>query len=204
MDIITTALSALSGLIFVFAFFPQTLGIVRKEISPRLVTWLIWAVGDWIILSGSLAQGAIPGGLIIVATIGATLTFILTLQYGERGCTTRDKVCLSLSVLALVLWNFFDDSNYGIAFSLISLVIAAYPMYVVVWHEPEKESRQAWFLFNISSILAVLAIPKLLSGDFHEITFVNAAPPIGFTLIDLPMLYLLFIRPRQRRMSSPT
>lgn len=133
-----------------------------------------------------IAKGTISG-LIAAASLGATTIFLLSLLYGERGWTTRDKACLALSGAAIFLWQYFGESNLGIGFSLLSLAIAAWPTYVSAWERPENEDSKAWIIFNISSFLGVLAI--------RHLSFADIAPPVIFMLIDAPMIYLLFIRP---------
>lgn len=186
---IKVILSVCSGLVFILAFFPYIRAIMRRETSPRKATWLVWAVGDIIVLTGMIIKGTVSG-LMISAVLGATTTFFLSLKFGESGWTKRDRVCISFSGLAIALWLYFGDSNFGIAFSLLALAIAVWPTYVSAWHKPENEDKQGWILFNLSSVLAVLAIP--------EWTFANAAPPFTFMAIDIPMLYLLFVRPTSR------
>lgn len=187
-------LSTLSGIVFIFAFIPYIREILWGDASPRKATWLVWAVGDIIILTGMLAKGT-TSGLIIGATLGASTVFLLSLKYGEPGWTKRDKVCISLSAVAIGLWMYFGESNLGIALSLIALAIAAWPTYVSAWRKPGNESRVAWVLFNTSNLLAILAIPS--------VTFADMSAPIAFMMIDVPMLYLLFIRPRISRDQEP-
>lgn len=183
---ISDALSVLSGIVILIAFFPYIRAIVRRETNPRKATWLIWATGDWIILTGMIAKDTISG-LIAAACLGATTIFILSLFYGERGWTTRDRVCITLSGAAIILWQYFGESNLGIGFSLLSLAIAAWPTYVSAWERPENEDAKAWIIFNISSFLGVLGI--------RHLAFADIAPPVAFMLIDLPLIYFLFIRP---------
>lgn len=186
-------LSVLSGILFLVAFVPYIRAIIRRQTSPRKSTWLVWAIGDWIILVGMFAKGTVSG-LIVAACFGATSIFLLSFRYGEAGWSTRDKVCLSLSALAIMLWQYFGESNLGIAFSLLSLAIAAWPTYVSAWERPQNEDAKGWIFFNISSFLGVLAIARA--------TFADIAPPVMFVLIDLPMLYLLFVRPALIRRRS--
>ena len=186
---IKVILSTCSGLVFVLAFFPYIRAIVRKETSPRKATWFVWAVGDLIILTGMIVKGTISG-LMIGAVLGGMTTFLLSLKFGESGWTKRDKICISLSGLALVLWSYFGDSDFGIAFSLLALAIAVWPTYVSAWHRPENEDKRGWVLFNLANVFAVLAIPHW--------TFADAAPPFTFMAIDVPMLYMLFARPRSQ------
>lgn len=184
---VSYALFILSGIVFVIAFFPYIKAILRKETSPRKATWLIWFLGDIIVLAGMIAKHTI-NGIIVVGVLGAGTTFLLSLKYGEAGWTKRDKICLALSGLAIILWLYFGESNIGIGFSLISLAIAAWPTYVSALHKPENEDLKGWILFNISSFIGVLAIPHL--------TFADVAPAAAFMAIDGPMLYLLLIHPK--------
>ncbi|MFH1170878.1 MAG: hypothetical protein V1704_04940 [Candidatus Vogelbacteria bacterium] len=191
---IKVILSICSGLVFILAFFPYIRAIVKRETSPRKATWLVWATGDVIILTGMIAKGTVSG-LMIGAVLGATTTFILSLKFGEPGWNKRDKVCITLSMIAITLWIYFGESNIGIALSLLALVIAAWPTYVSAWEKPGNEDRKGWVLFNLANFFALLAIPHL--------TFADMAPPITFTAIDLPMLFLLFIRPNlQKRLTQ--
>jgi hypothetical protein len=182
-------LSVLSGIVILIAFAPFIMAIVRGRAKPRKVTWLVWATGDWIILGGMIASETISG-LIAAACLGATTIFLLSLRYGEKGWEARDVVCLCLSALAIALWQYFGESSLGIAFSCLSLMIAAWPTYVSAYYRPENEDRLTWIIFNVSSLLGVLAISHL--------TFADIAPPVVFLVIDLPMLWLLFVRPFQR------
>lgn len=183
-------LSASAGFVFIFAFYPYIKAIVGGHAAPRKATWLVWALGDIIILLGMIAKGTISG-LIVGAAIGASVTFFLSLKYGESGWNRRDKLCIGLALIAIGLWVYFGDSNAGIACSLVALYIAAWPTYVSAWEKPENEDKKAWIWFNLSSFLAVLGIAHL--------TFADMAAPIVFFAIDAPMLYLLFVRPANNR-----
>jgi hypothetical protein len=187
---ISNVVSTLSGVVFLFAFFPYVLAIINKETSPRKATWFVWALGDWIVLAGMLTKGVISG-LIVSACFGASIIFILSLRHGETGWNFRDKVCVGLSGIAIVLWQYFGESNIGIACSLLALIIAAWPTYVSAWEKPQNEDSKGWIFFNLSSLLGVLAIKHL--------TFADIAPPVTFMLIDIPMIYLLFVRPTSIR-----
>ena len=186
---LSDVLSVLSGIVILIAFLPYGRAIIKRETSPRKATWLIWATGDWIVLAGMINKGTISG-LVAAACLGATTIFFLSLRYGEAGWKIRDKICIALSGVAIVLWRYFGESNLGIAFGLLSLLVAAWPTYVSAWEKPENEDARSWVIFNISSIIGVLAIPHL--------TFADIAPPVVFFLIDVPLLYLLFIRPMKK------
>lgn len=185
-------LSMLSGVVLLVAFLPYLTATVKRQATPRKATWLVWATGDWILIFGMMAKGTFSW-LIAAACLGASAAFVLSLMYGEKGWKTRDKICLALSAVGVALWLYFGESNLGIAFGSLSLMIAAWPTYLSAWENPLNEDASSWIIFNVSSVLGVLAIPHL--------TFADVVPPLTFLLIDGPMIYLLFIRPtlRQRK-----
>jgi hypothetical protein len=187
---VSDVFSFVSAIVFVAALLPYIAAIVMGQAIPRKATWLVWATGDWIILAGMFAKETY-NGLIIAACFGATTIFLLSLLKGEQGWTRRDKVCLTLSGVAILLWQYFGESNWSIGFSALSLVIAAWPTYVSAWENPKNESAMGWILFNLSSFLGLLAI--------RNATFADIVPPAVFVAIDVPMLYLLFIRGVGRR-----
>jgi hypothetical protein len=179
-------LNGLSGVVLMCALVPYLRSIVRRETKAQRVTWLVWSVGDIIAFIGTVAAGK-PSLLLLGALIGASLTFIASLMYGETTWTKRDIVCLGLSLVGFGLWKYFGDSSLGIILSLVSLVVAAWPLYVSAWHNPSHEDKLSWVLFNLSSFIALFAIKHL--------TVAEAAPAITFVVIDAPVLYLLFVRP---------
>lgn len=89
MTSIKVVLSVLSGLVFIGAFFPYILAIVKGGASPRKATWMVWATGDIIILIGMMVKQT-TSGLMIAAVLGATTVFLLSLKYGEPGWNKRD------------------------------------------------------------------------------------------------------------------
>ena len=180
--------SILAGLLFLFAFFPYVRSIVVGKTVPKKVTWLIWALNDVIVLSGMFLTGKV-NGLIVGATLGAVIVFCLSIKKGENGWDVRDKLCVTISLMAIV-GSFFSTKNVGIALSLSALFIAAWPMYVSAWKCPEKEDAKSWVIFNTANLFGVLAISSM--------TFASVAPPVMFVVIDSTMLYLLLVRPRLR------
>ena len=184
--------SILSGIVFLYAFYPYWKAILRGETKPQKVTWLIWAISDGVILAGMLANDTI-NGLLVGAVISATITFILALKFGKSGWNRQDKVCLTLSILAILLWVFSGESNVGIALSLLVIVIGMWPTWVSTLENPAHESKKGWAIFLISSFLAMVAITNR--------TFADVAPPSVFFTLDLSMVYLLFIHPVFKRIA---
>ncbi len=176
----------MAGFLFLFAFFPYVKAIVKGNASPKKATWLIWALNDIIVVAGMAAEGRF-NGLIAGATIGATTVFFLSLRKGESGWKPLDIVCVCMSIVAIVA-SFLVDVNIGIALGLSSLFIAAVPTYVSAWEKPQNENTKAWVIFNIANVFGVIASTK-------DATFASMAPPIAFVCIDVPMLYLLLVRP---------
>lgn len=165
----------LAGIVLLYAFWPYLKTTAQGKTTPRRATWLVWAVGDWVALAGQFQQRAVSW-LLVGAVIGATVTFIFSLIHGEAGWKMRDTVCIALSLSAIMLWVALGDSNYGIGFSLLALLIAAWPTWEEAWRDPGSEDLASWVIFTTSSALAVVGIP--------ELSFAAAAPPIVFLVID--------------------
>lgn len=182
--------SFLCAALLIIAFIPYWIAILGNKTKPRKATWFVWALGDWIVLAGMMNKGTFSWQ-IAGACLCATTTFALAHSNDRLGLVKREKICLTFSGLAIVLWQYFGESNLGIGFGLLSLGIAATATYMSAWEKPEDEDAKAWIIFNISSVFGMLAIPYM--------TFADIAPPVAFMLIDAPLIYLVVIRPRQLR-----
>lgn len=180
------AISYLSGIIFLAAFFPYIRAILRKQTVPSKASWIIWASLDSITLAAMWTAGTM-NGQIVGAMAGAWIVAILSLFYGKAGWTHLDIFCLGGGALGVGLWWLFNNPVIGIVVSVTVVFLAAFPTFRTGWQEPEKEDRTAWTLYWISCMLALIAIPTWTLG--------NAAQPISFSVIETTMLILLW-RPR--------
>jgi hypothetical protein len=150
------ALSILSGILFVFAFIPYTLSILKGPTRPSKASWIIWASIDYIIFFGMLAKGTV-NGQIVGAIIGATVVIRLALKYGEPGWSLLDKYCLFGAGIGIVFWIIFQEANFGIIACCLVALMGTAPTAKTVWGDPGSENKLAWTIFWVSCVCAVIA-----------------------------------------------
>jgi hypothetical protein len=188
-------LSILSGILFVVAFIPYIIFILRSKNSseegkPIKATWLIWASLDTITLIGMIIGHSV-NGQIIGAVSGAWIVFFLSLKYGKPGWTKIDKWCLGGAMIGIILLITIKNPAIGMSVSLTSVFLGSVPTFKSAWEKPERENKLAWFIYFLSSAIAVLAIPK---WDIQ-----NALQPFCFMVIETVMMFILFIKPQFRK-----
>lgn len=178
----------LAGLLFVTAFVPYIRAILKKVAIPMKSTWLIWATLDTITFTGMWAEGTV-NGQITGAVLGAWTVTILAFKYGESGWTLLDKLCIAGAALGIILWQALDNPTLGIVTSLSIMFMGSIPTFVSAWKDPSKEDKTAWWIYWMSCVCALIAIPNW--------TLQDAAQPITFFTIETIMVFILTYRPHQ-------
>lgn len=179
-------LSDISGVLFLLGFYSYSKAIIRKETVPVKVTWLVAVALDFITYAG-MAQKHTVNAQIVAACVGATFVAALSLKFGASGWKTIDKICAGGALLGIALWIAFGDSNVGIVISCLTMVIACAPMFKATWIDPSKEDKMSWTIFFVSCIFELFAVAHW--------TIAEAAQPITFTMIELTMVLLVYLRP---------
>jgi hypothetical protein len=182
-----TALSVISGLLFLAAFVPYIRAIL-KGAKPRKASWIIWGALDVITIAGMLASGTF-NFQIAGAVVGATTVVVLSFKHGESGWTTTDKLALAGAALGLVLWAVTRNPRVGLFVSLAVTFLGSIPTFENGWKTPEHENIVAWSLYTISCFFALAAVPKW--------DLANAGQPITFTVIEVIMMIILLAARRR-------
>lgn len=182
----TETLSVLAGLLYLAAFAPYIRAILRQETKPATTSWIIWAILDTILLVGMVVEQTV-NGQIAGAVLGSWAVVLLAFRYGSSGWTTLDRICFGGALLAIVLWQLFDDPLVGILTSLLAYSIGFAPTIASALKDARRENTAAWSLFWISSLCSLLAIPVW--------NVAYAAQPITFFVMNSVMMYILLIHP---------
>jgi len=157
------------------------------KIEPQKASWTVWAILDTIIMFGMYAKHALNGQ--ILGAIAGTWTVVgLAFKFGKRGWDTRDKVCLAIGLAGIGLWKLFASAELGIICGLAGALIAAWPTYQETWNNPGHEDKLAWTTFSVGCVFALIAVPQW--------DIANAAMPIVFAAIDIPVTLMIYFRPR--------
>ena len=178
-------LALISGILFLIAFIPYIKAILKNEIKPEKVTWIIWLTLDVVTAFGMHLEG-ILNFQISAAVTGAGIVAILALFKSKSLWTTLDKVCLFIASIAILLL-IFSDAKYALSISLFATVVGAIPTFISAWNTPENEDKTAWIIFWISCLFSVAGADFNLLAQFQ---------PLTFLFIESVVVYSLFIRVR--------
>jgi hypothetical protein len=186
MDDIASIAGKLAGIISLAAYIPYILSILRKETKPNRASWIIWAIVSTIIALSYREAGASYAFLAPVGyVIGSTLVFILSIRYGVGGWTSFDRKCLIGAAVSLVLWKFFDSPMSALLINLLINLLGTLPTARKAWYQPETESKVAWSLFSLGSLVNLFAVENW--------TFSMAVYPVSMIfligIVTVPVLW---------------
>ncbi len=151
----------LAGIISLAAYAPYIRSILRKETKPNRASWIIWAIVSTIIALSYREAGASYAFLAPIGyVIGSTIVFILSIRHGVGGWTPFDRRCLIGAAISLVLWWAFNSPMSALLINLFINLLGTLPTLKKVWYQPETESKVAWSLFSLGTLINLFAIEK--------------------------------------------
>ena len=161
--------------------------ILKNKYSPNVfsrVVWLLLAVNAFvaILMSGGSKSSILLGGIFLVGNFAIC---ILSFWKGIRSFGRLEYICLTLLLMSVLIWIFFDAPLLNLVLSLFAYFIGALPTYKRVWKDPKSESFGFWSLFFVASLLSVVV------ADFSSLTSIIF--PIYFTIFD-GIMALLAVR----------
>ena len=124
--------------------------LVRRQIAPRLATWLIFEVG---VLMSLAAYFASPGHSLAKAALNATdavmvtviLLLVLVKQKGRKAQLTKNEgMCLLIACLAAALWLFTRTGWVGLKGFKVVMSVAYLPTLESVWKWRPRPPPEPW------------------------------------------------------------
>lgn len=180
-----------SGIVYVIAFAPYCISILRGRTKPSRTTWAIGSLLNILTLFSSISLGARNTlWMLAVSSTGAVTVFLLSLWYGKRG-NRLDWLLLSAAVVVALVWVLTGLPLIAQLAGLVLIVLAAIPTILIALREPERESRLTWSLFIFSCILNLLSIKRWTIGI--------AVGPVVLFLVDATIASLLLTGPLRLR-----
>jgi hypothetical protein len=130
--------------------------------KPNRVTWLLWFLAPSVAFAAELNKhvsfyialttlSVVAGPMLVFAA-----SFFSPQAYWKLG--RLDYTCGLLSLLGLLLWVIYKDSNIALVFALVADFLAAAPTLVKSFTNPETESLEAYTAAILNGGLALLAI----------------------------------------------
>lgn len=149
---IAAALALISSYIYIRDIF-------RGNTKPHGYTWLIWSIVTWIAFFGQWVSGGGPGSWATgVAAIVTTGTFFLSFKYGTKDITNFDKICLVLSIVAILPWALTNNVLWSVILATIIDLIAFFPTMRKTWHAPRSESLGSMYIDAIKHSLSIVSM----------------------------------------------
>jgi hypothetical protein len=180
--------SIISGGIFLGGYLPYITAIWKGKAKPIKTTWIVWFILDCVTLLSMTSQNAF-NFQILGAVIGAGLVMTLSFFKGVPGWTKIDLLCLIGAGIGIFLLIIVQKPELALLSSILSIFIGAIPTFISAWKEPSRENKTAWFLFWLSCVLAIIAIPKW--------NLENSLQPLTFFTINTLMLIIFIIAKRK-------
>ena len=168
-------------------------GILKGDIKPNLVSWIMWMLAPFIGVFFQLKAGA---GLSILPVFMAgfgpflVIVFSILIKNAYWKINAFDLFCGFLSAMALVLYIFTHNLSISILFAILSDGLAAVPTIIKSWKSPETEKVSIYLGGVFSNILGLFIIKKWTFSIYSfGIYFILVNLIIIFAILHKKMLY---------------
>ncbi len=194
---ISKELLSLAAILVTFAMFlPYILSIRQGRTRPHVFSWVIWAMGTFVVFLAQLAGGAGVGAWAIGVSSVITL-YIAWLAYVRRtdlAITRSDWFFLAAALSALPCWYLTADPLWAVVI-LTAIDLAGFgPTFRSAWVRPFSEHAGFFSLGVVRNVLVILAL------EHYSVTTVLFPAAVGAGCAALVLLIL--IRRRGRTTAS--
>ena len=175
-------------IVSLIAFIPYFISILKGKTKPSSASWWTWAILISVITVSSWASGAPWQVLLLPAWLcfSQLAVAILSIKFGDNKWDLRNKLCVLLAILGILLWYFTGNPLLALGLSIIADLFASIPNFRHISLNPEQEDRLAWTIGWMSAVFEILAI--------KEWNFVSSGWAIYFLLVESLILYFLYRR----------
>jgi hypothetical protein len=153
-------LSAAAIVLTFIIFVPYIRSIRRGLTKPHVFSWVIWALGTFVVflaqLAGSGGVGAWPIG--VSGVITAYVAVLAYRNHGDTAITRADWVFLIIALAALPCWFLTSDPLWAVVI-LTGVDLAGFgPTFRSAYSRPDDERIGFYALAAVRNLLAVLAL----------------------------------------------
>lgn len=163
---------------------------LKREISPHCFTWLVW--GTLMVISGAAMLSAKAGLAAFVVGIHGILCLIIgivSIFYGHKEITYKDKTSFLLAILAIALWQVTNNPLAAILLTTSADLLRYYPTFRKSYNDPFNESLQAFGIYIVADALIVLSI--------EQYSLATALYPSSILAANLFLTLFILIRRKQ-------
>jgi hypothetical protein len=186
------SLAVIAGVLFLLGFYPYAKAVwdTRNlpsrspgKVEPKKSTWIVWVLLDWILGYGMYVADTL-NFQIVGCCIGASITLVFALLYGDPKWEKEDKWCLLGAGIGFVLMQVSPEVSI-VAVCIVAL-LGSIPTLMSAWKYPDAEDVTAWVIFFTSCVIELFAIKEWQLAD--------AAQPVTFFLIEGSMITLMVVQ----------
>ena len=152
-------LGLLSPIVSALGYIPYVRAMVRREIQPHPISWLLWSILGFVTLVTYIGVGAhdtLP--IAVLNCIGPCVIFLFTIKYWKGGFTRFDYLCLTFSLVSILIYIVFHRATVALTINLVGDFFAALPTIRKTWLDPRSENSWAWLAFTIGALLSLLTM----------------------------------------------
>lgn len=183
-------LSLLAGILVVVALVPYIRAILAGYTRPSKASWIIWCFLTVVTTVGMHQAGSLNFQIAIIA-IGDVVVLCLAFKYGTPGWKPVEKWSLVGGAAGVLWWAVTQNPLYGILISQVVNFAGSIPTFTKTWEDPASEDKTAWTIIAISSLLQTIAS---MMGPW---TLEALAQPVTFLVLQVVMVFLIYVRPRR-------
>lgn len=165
-------------------FLPYALSVHRGQTRPHVFSWVIWALGTFVVFLAQLAGGAGIGAWPIGVS-GLITMAIAVLAWQRRGdleITRSDRLFFAAALAALPCWLLTSDPLWAVAI-LTGVDLAGFgPTFGKAWRRPYEEPLWFYALGSLRNLLVLLAL------EHYSTTTVLFPAAVGVACVALVIL----------------
>jgi hypothetical protein len=117
--------------------------LYKHNVHQNVVTWILWAIMDMIILLSSIAAGNKRPWLPAGYTLGSILIIALILLRGEWQFGLVETLSSCGVIVTVIVWK-RSGPKLAVIASTLGLTIAGIPGMYDAWLQPNRESWWLW------------------------------------------------------------
>ena len=141
--------------------------------EPNRWSWLIWSASTMMeaLTYEAVSADFLKGGIFFIS---GCLCFLVTVFIWAKSKwekpTASEIACVLVSILALVVWLYFEQTLFGHLLMVAALPIAFFPTWKDAWQNPSTENSPAWGLWAIGDLLT-MAFVLLRLNNWEEVPY---------------------------------
>jgi hypothetical protein len=148
-----------AGVLSIWAYPIYIADILRGNTKPSRITWWVLTLSNSMIAISYFASGARDTIWIPVSySVGFFVIALFSVKYGEGGWSRLDIFSVSGVVASALLWYVFNSPEIALLAVVLVEFFGLVPTIAKTYRQPSSESRLAWTIATVASLLNIFAI----------------------------------------------